>query len=247
MTRSRSHVKLAAWLAALCVAAALAGAQGSRAQTYCCQLPDNGDGTIDMPPDCLDGFVGDLHIVAGLPEDTTIELAASLDDFVGNEAPGGTLGGTTVAFDAQLHLTVFGTGDLNGFNRILFVPVSGQMDFAPRNPGDAVQDFDAELVSLSGELFGDPDFCTLAITGGDDFGLPSPGHTTLTRLGPPGSDFQVDSFFDVTYRLEFAGCAGSILEDLSGTTQDEARITTCEEPVAAEIHTWSEVKTIYAR
>ena len=39
---------------------------------------------------------------------------------------------------------------------------------------------------LQGELFGDPDFCTFRVTGGTDFGLPSPGHTTLTDLGKYG-------------------------------------------------------------
>jgi hypothetical protein len=141
---------------------------------------------------------------------------------------------------------VTGTGDLEGFQRLLFVPVSGQMDLAPRNPGDAVQDFDNELVSLSGELFGDPDFCQLGINAGSDFGLPSPGHTTLTRDGPPGSDFQVDSFFDIAYRIEFAGCPGSILEGSSGVTEDEGFITTCEEPVAAQRRAWSDIKSRYA-
>ena len=76
-----------------------------------------------------------------------------------------------------------------------------------RSPGDAEQAFDTDLFRLEGTLMGDPDFDLLRIVAGTDYGLPSPGHTTLTRLGPPGNDFMVDSFFDVTYRIEFQGTA----------------------------------------
>ena len=54
--------------------------------------------------------------------------------------------------------------------------------------------------------------------------MPSPGQTTLTRLGPAGSDFNVDSFFDITYQIEFEGCDGSMLADLAGTTQGTIRM-----------------------
>lgn len=242
MTRSRMTIRLATLTAALCALTATS----ALAQAYCCMLPDNGNGTVDMPPPCLDGYVGNMHIVEGLPAGTTIELAVSLHDFVGNEVPGGSLGGTATPFTALLHFNVSGTGALAGFNRSINVAMNGQMDSGPRSPGDAVQSFDNTLVSLSGNLLGDPDFCTLEVTAGSDFGLPSPGATTLTRLGDPGTDFQVDSFFDITYRIEFQGCPGSILEGMGGTTEDQAFITTCLEPVSVQSRTWSAVKMLYA-
>ena len=59
---------------------------------------------------------------------------------------------------------------------------------------------------------------------GTDFGLPSPGEMTLTQL--PTDDFAVDSFFDITYQIEFEGCAGSQLADYAGTTTATIRMET---------------------
>ncbi|MFQ5495392.1 MAG: hypothetical protein ACE5EX_08430, partial [Phycisphaerae bacterium] len=189
-------------------------------------------GTVMMPPiGCEYLSPDEFHeILAGLPADTQLELAPIHKDFICNrgdgfpgcpppgvcEETGGTLGGNVDCFDSTLQLTISGNpgGALAGFNRVLSVPVLTRVDTGPRTAGDAVQDFDTEMVQLQGELFGDPDFCTLRITGGTAMGLPSPGHTTLTRL--PGGDFQVDSFFDVFYRIEYVGCPGSALEGFSG-------------------------------
>ena len=72
-----------------------------------------------------------------------------------------------------------------------------------------------DIFSLQGAIFGDPDFDLIQIRAGTNFGLPSPGATTLTEL--PGGDFQVDSFFDVFYEIEFVGEPGSDLEGFAGT------------------------------
>ncbi len=184
---------------------------------HSCVLPDNGLGTIDLPPLCDDGFEGQMRIIDGLPPGTTIEIDAMLNSF-SNIVPwsGGSLGGEAFAFDAFLYWEMTGTGDLLGFSRAIAFPVSVEMHTAPRTHGDPVQQFDQTLFMLQGELFGDPDFCTLRVVAGDAAGLPSPGQCTLTEL--PSGDFAVDSFFDITYEIEFEGCPGSQLEDLLGTT-----------------------------
>ena len=81
---------------------------------------------------------------------------------------------------------------------------------------------------MQGQLFGDPDFDTLVITAGSGFGLPSPGETTLTDNG--NGTFQVDSFFDVTYRIDFVGAPGSQLEGLSGSTTGTIQMGTGQPP-----------------
>ena len=69
-------------------------------------------------------------------------------------------------------------------------------------------------------------FDLIAFRSGSNFGLPSPGMTTLTRLGPPGSDFQVDSFFDIFYEIDFQGADGSDLDGFVGTTADNDILST---------------------
>jgi hypothetical protein len=60
------------------------------------------------------------------------------------------------------------------------------------------------------------------IAAGSDYGLPSPGQFILTKL--PSGNFNIDSFFDITYQIEFEGCPGSILEDYMGTTVGTTRL-----------------------
>ena len=109
------------------------------------------------------------------------------------------------------------------------MPLTGEIHTGPRTPGDPVQTFPTDMYRLQGELFGDPDFCTLRFTGGTDYGLPSPGETTLVKL--PSGDYAVDSFFDITYQIEFEGCPGSELEDYAGITTATIRVETGGEPV----------------
>ncbi len=209
---------------------------------YDCTQPDNGTGTATLPPIGCEYTSPDevFMIIEGLPPGTTIEMEGILMDFIccGNtcaacslplapgecEMPGGSLGGDGHCFEATLDLTVSGTGDLEGFNRHLSVPVFGEVHTEPRNPGDPVQSFETDFFRLQGELFGDPDFCTFRIIGGTDYGLPGPGYTTLTKL--PSGDFAVDSFFDITYQIEFEGCPDSQLADYAGTTTATIRMET---------------------
>jgi len=215
---------------------------GDTSGTNTCLVRDDG-GTAGLPPQGCEYESPDEKwlIIEGLDPPDTIEMEGVIMDFICQgqlgmcslaipagecEVPGGSLGGDAECFESTLDLTVQGTGSLQGFNRHLFVPLFNEVHTGPRNPGDAVQDFATDMYRLQGELFGDPDFCTFKVTGGTDFGLPSPGHTTLTRQGPPGGDFAVDSFFDITYQIEFEGCPGSILEGYMGTTTATIRMQT---------------------
>ncbi len=232
--KSRAVPTVGTLLLAMLVAATPAGADP-------CVVADNGTGTVTLPPiGCEYLSPDEVHlIIDGLPAGSTIELDPIHMDFFCEmssgicslpippgqcEMPGGSLGGDGDCFESTLDLTVTGTGDLAGFNRHLAVPVGCEVHTGPRNPGDPVQTFAADMYRLQGELFGDPDFCTFRVLGGTDFGLPSPGTTTLTEL--PSGDFAVDSFFDITYQIEFEGCPGSMLDGYMGTTTATIRMET---------------------
>jgi|GEM_PF-1167555 len=203
-----------------------------------CVAPDNGNGTVDLPADCpyVTAPQTPFKIVDGLPVGSEIIMDGTFTNFQCNqpgicsqsfpvgtcEGPGGVLGGHLHCFSADLQLQVQGTGSLAGFNRFIILPVELEIHTGPRNPGDPVQSFPTEMVRLQGQLFGDPDFCQLQITGGGDFGFPSPGQMTLTQLG--GGNWNVDSFFDIEYQIDFQGCPGSVLDGMGGSTQEVAHV-----------------------
>jgi hypothetical protein len=216
------------------------GGDTQAAPASACTAPDNGSGTITLPPLNCEYTAPDepMKIIEGLPPGTTIELDPILDWFICSNPPicsmplgpgecetaGGSLGGDGCCADATLDLTVAGTGELTGFNRHLAVPVALEAHSGPRTPSDPVQTFARDMYRLQGQLFGDPDFCEFIVTAGTDYGLQSPGQTTLTQL--PSGDFAVDSFFDITYQIEFEGCPDSQLGDYAGTTTETTRIRT---------------------
>ncbi|MEK6797998.1 MAG: hypothetical protein AABZ12_03455, partial [Planctomycetota bacterium] len=208
-----------------------------------CVVPDNGSGTVTLPPAGCDYLSpDDVHrIIDGLPPGTTIELAAIHKEFICRQPGtpgsicsfvpdidcselGGTLDGEKECVQSTLQLNLRGTGDLNGFNRMVNLPVSFETHTAPRMPGDPVQSFDTDMFRLFGQFTGDPDFDLLRVVGGTDFGLPSPGHTTLIRM--PGGNWAVDSFFDITYRIDFVGAPGGALAGRSGSTTATIRMQT---------------------
>jgi hypothetical protein len=138
--------------------------------------------------------------------------------------PGGSLGGYVEQFEATLDVDVYGTGELTGFNRHLAVPLTCVTHSGPRSPGASVQEFEIDMYDLQGQLFGDPDFCELIITAGTNLGMPGPGETILREL--PSGEYAVESFFDITYQIQFEGCPASQLEDYSGATTGTIRINT---------------------
>jgi hypothetical protein len=228
---------------------AAAGGPGLRANNPC-EVSDNGSGTVTLPPaGCAYLSPDDVHmIIDGLPPGTTLQLAANHQGFfcggsqgiatvctpplpppspvgvVCDEVPGGGQGGNRDCFESQLDLQIQGTGTLASYNRVLSLPLSTEIHTGPRTPGAPVQDFAADVFRQFGQITGDPDFDLLRITAGSDFGLPSPGHTTLTQL--PGGNWAVDSFFDITYRIDFVGAAGGPFGGMSGSTTATIRMAT---------------------
>lgn len=203
---------------------------GQQRAGHACTVPDAG-GTAELPASCPDGYespFGALVALWGLPPGEPVLGRITLLNIVNvGETPGGSLGGTFQKFTGDCRMEVHGTGSLAGFTRSVQFPVTGTSAAAPRVPGASPQSFPMELNELQGQLPpGDPDFDLLRITAGGGFGMPSPGHTTLsqTALG----DWAVDSFFDITYRVDFIGAPGGALAGRSGSTTATNRFRTAE-------------------
>jgi len=208
-----------------------------------CVAPDNGTGTIDLPaPQCP--YVnegGTFDIINGLPPLTQINSNGMISNFFDITRTPDPLGGELDDYSALLQLQMTGSGALSGFSKHVLLPLSGvganQMVHKPRVPGDPIQSFDSDMFRMSGQLpIGDPDFDLLKITAGTDFGMPSPGHTTLTQIS--GGQWNVDSFFDISYRIDFIGHPGGPLGGMSGSTTATIRIHQGGPPITTWIDLW---------
>lgn len=118
-----------------------------------------------------------------------------------DDGTGGPIDGERECSSGECSMHLEGDGSLAGYVRDVSIPISTESIAGPRQPGAAVQSFDTEMVQMFGQLPpGDPDFDLLRVVGGSRYRLPSPGHTTLTRL--PNGNWAVDSFFDVFVEVE---------------------------------------------
>ncbi|HRT22367.1 MAG TPA: hypothetical protein P5318_19830, partial [Candidatus Hydrogenedentes bacterium] len=209
-----------------------------------CVQADNGTGMADFPASCpFTSPSGTMDITDGLPPDSRLSGAASLQDLVViSRNPGGSLGGESAVCTEMLQLDLVGSGALAGFSRTLQMQITSQIDSPPRTPSGPFT-FDTTMFLFQGQLPpGDPDFDLLRVTAGTGFGLPSPGHTTLTRQAD--GSWAVDSFFDITYRIDFVGAPGGPLAGMSGSTTATIRMQqgggACVTPVPAQHQTSGE-------
>jgi len=222
-----------------------------------CVVAPNANGVVVLPPvGCEYLCPDDVHrIVDGLPTGTTIELSPFHRNFICSQDTGGRTctndcfidanldpdcdpaNGTEELFLSEVRFKLKGTGLLAGWERDLTIPnLMCRVQSGPR-PAGSPSTFPTLMRQLQGQIVGDPDFDLLRVTAGSDFGLPSPGQTTLTQL--PGGNWMVDSFFDITYRIDFIGASGGHLAGASGSTTATIHMVSAA-PTVATIPTLSE-------
>ncbi len=198
---------------------------GGAVQAAVCVVPDNGTGTVTLPPTGCGGYVSptDLHkMLNGLPPNTTIILDVSHHKFFCRQGPGncnfpgGPLGGEVEKFSSLGTFRLTGTGALQGWSRTINVPLEVETATAKRTPGDPVQTFTTDMLRLEGSITGDPDFDLFEVVGGTNNGQPSPGQTTLTLQA--NGNFKVESNFQVGYTIRFIGSPRGKLAGFGGTT-----------------------------
>lgn len=129
LVRGSLVVRSALWIG-VCAGIALAATAAQATGV----VPDNGSGTIALPP-------GDYQAVAsiitdGLPIGTSIDVTAWLKPTGAVEAAGGLLGGNVETWNAAvLDLELTGAGVLTGFTRSISVTgVSVETQSGPRTP-----------------------------------------------------------------------------------------------------------------
>ena len=196
------------------------------AQATACLATDS-SGTVSLPAFCPYITVPEsatIDIIDGLPPGTELKSkGGSILTGILSRTVGGSLGGEILTYTADLTLEMEGTGTLSGYTRTFAVPHLLEVHVGTRIAGQPVQSFPTDLYQMQGQLPpGDPDFDLLRITAGTGIGLPSPGHTTLTQL--PGGDWNIDSFFDIEYRIDFVGASGGVFAGMSGTTMGTIRM-----------------------
>lgn len=205
-------------------------------------VPDNGGGTAQMPIQAPYPALAPMIIDNGPPLGSQVNITATwLAPTVSAEQPGGGLGGTKSAGGGPLmQWSMQGTGALSAYTRNLVMPgtagpggvasfpdpafnITGssyEVHAAPRMPFAPVQNYTTDMFRMFSQITGDPDFDLLRLVAGTDFGLPSPGQTKLTQVGP---NWNVESFFDINYRIDFVGHAGGPFGGMSGSSTHTVR------------------------
>jgi len=243
----RTPVLLLVSLLVLSIAPALLSrpARADGGTDACCVLPDNGGGTADHIPNCPVGYAGQMQVVDGLPLGSTLQLAADLKSFAGlTQVSGGLLGGNQENWTATLPLQFTGTGLYASYVHSITLPITGgESHSAPRTAFAPVQSFNTLLYTIQGVTLTDPDFDFFRVTAGSGFGYPSPGHTVFTQVA---GAWAVDSYFDITYRVDFIGKPAGPFGGMSGSTVGTYRFVMCHSDATPVRHsTWGEIKSIY--
>ncbi len=127
------------------------------------------------------------------------------------EHNGGLLNGTVEIGDSWVDFDVTGEGPAGTFQHTITLPAKFEVHSAPHKPGAEIDTFETNMNRIEGEGKGDKVFEYIRLVGGTANGYPSPGQMTIISKG---EEVEIDSFFNVGFKLEFKGAAGGPLEGI---------------------------------
>src|SRR5262245_631426 len=206
--------------------------QAGRERPGYCLVPDNGAGTASFPPFCALGYRGPRHVrgvLGGFPAGSPLLADIEIVPLgLISTVAGGPLGGEVQTWDAAVNVGLTGVGAFAGYTNTIPILVTAKTATAPVTPGTNPQHFETQFMELAGATGGHPHFDLFRITAGTSFGGQAPGHTSLTHAG--GSNWDVDSWFDIAYRLDYIGKPLGPFGGLSGSTNDRQRFLNGQHP-----------------
>lgn len=185
-------------------------------------LPDYPGGVIGQPWDTIN----DRPATASSDQRTVQTEILSMDLTGVAPIQVGDVSGHQVQGDVRVRMT-FGPNDALVVRELQMV-VEGTLAMPAMTP-DAEQSHPQEVLDLQGAIFGDPDFDELHLTAGTRAGLSNTGQVDLFRRND--QLWNVDSFFDIEYRIDFQGAPGSIIEGRGGTAFGNVDLLLGKKPV----------------
>jgi hypothetical protein len=136
---------------------------------------------------------------------------------VAQEYNGGHLNGKVEIGDSWVDFDVTGDGTQGTFQHTIKLPARFEVHSAPNNPGAEIDTFATDMNRIEGQSSsGDGVFEYIRLVGGTANGYPSPGQMTIISRGDV---VEVDSFFNVGFRLEFKGAAGGPLDGIEDSME----------------------------
>jgi hypothetical protein len=213
-----NRVLVAATSALLLASLAMAGTQGGKEKRHA-RVKKQADGTVSfkqIAPNTSYESIEEVHARITDPRARAEIYARHFGLVIVSQNDGGLLNGSVEVGTSQVQFHVTGQGALGGINHTITLPASFEVHSAPHKPGADIDTFETNMNRIQGEGKADRVFEYIRLVGGTANGYPSPGQMTLISKG---DEVEVDSVFNVGFRLDFKGAKGGPLDGIEDSME----------------------------